>query len=134
MGQTTSLYAWGSCRSNRSKVNSPQASPNTDTPSSHCRSLVIMDLKTTRKWKSVESLFDAPVGPGLHGACPVVAALGDGHIAHQQVTGEVAGSEGTVGGLQEGQARNAAGTALLPAHHQPICMQAPAPVQVEIQH
>ena len=72
------------------------------------------------------------VRPWLHGACPVVSALRDGHVPHQQVGGQVTGSEGQVGSLQEGESGNTAGTALLLTDDKPVGMETPAGVQVEV--
>lgn len=43
-------------------------------------------------------------------------------------------SEGVVGGLQQREAGDAPSTALLFADHQPVGMEAPAGVQVEVEH
>lgn len=74
------------------------------------------------------------VGAGLHRACPVVSALSDSHVSHQQVRGQVAGGERAVGGLQEGEAWHAAGVGLAFTQRQPVSMQTPAGVQGEAQH
>lgn len=44
------------------------------------------------------------------------------------------GSEGVVSGLQQRETRDAASTALLFTDHQPVSMEAPARVQVEVEH
>lgn len=44
------------------------------------------------------------------------------------------GSEGVVSGLHQGQTWDAASTALLFADHQPVGMETPARVQVEVEH
>lgn len=74
------------------------------------------------------------VRAGLYRACPIVSALRYGHVTHQQVCGQVTGSERPVGGLQQGQTGHTAGTALLLTHHQSVRVQTPARVQVKIQH
>lgn len=70
----------------------------------------------------------------LHGACPVVSALGHGHVGHQQVRRQVAGCERAVGGLQEGEARHTASVGLTFPQRQPVGVQAPARVQGEAQN
>lgn len=66
------------------------------------------------------------VGTGLHRACPVVSALSDCQVGHQQVRRQLTGSECVVGGLQEGEAWHAAGIGLTFAQSQPVSMQPPA--------
>lgn len=44
------------------------------------------------------------------------------------------GSEGVVSGLQQREPRDAASTALLFTDHQPVGMETPARVQVEVEH
>lgn len=61
-------------------------------------------------------------------------SLGNGHISHQEVRGQVAGGEGVVGGLQQREAGHAAGAALLLADHQPVGVETPARVQVKVQN
>lgn len=46
----------------------------------------------------------------------------------------MAGSEGMVSSLQEREAGDAARTALLLTDHQPIGMETPARIQVEVEH
>lgn len=60
--------------------------------------------------------------------------LGNGYISHQKVWGQVTGSEGMVSGLQQREPGDIAGTALLFADHQPVRMETPAGVQVEVEH
>lgn len=63
-----------------------------------------------------------------------MSPLRDGHVPHQEVRGQVTGSERVVGGLQQGQTGDAAGAALLFIDHQPVGVETPAGVQVEVQH
>lgn len=56
------------------------------------------------------------------------------YIPDQEVRGQVTGSEGTVSSLQERETRDAASTALLLADHQPVGMETPARIQVEVEH
>lgn len=61
-------------------------------------------------------------------------ALRHGHVRNQQVGGQVARSECAVGGLQQREARNAAGVGLAFAQRQPVSMQPPPRVQGKTQH
>lgn len=56
------------------------------------------------------------------------------HIPYQEIGGQVAGREGVVSSLQERETRDAAGAALLLADHQPVGVETPARIQVEVQH
>lgn len=55
-------------------------------------------------------------------------------IPDQQVRGEVAGSEGMVSSLQERETWDAASPTLLLTDHQPVGMETPAGIQVEVEH
>lgn len=63
-----------------------------------------------------------------------MASLCDGYVPDEEVRGQVAGSEGVVSGLQQRETGDAASTALLFTDHQPVSMETPARVQVEIEH
>lgn len=56
------------------------------------------------------------------------------YIPYQEVRGQVAGSEGMVSSLQERETRDAASTTLLLTDHQPVGMETPARIQVEVEH
>ena len=74
------------------------------------------------------------VGARLHRACPVVSALCDSHVGHQQVRRQVARSECAISRLQEGEAWHTAGVGLAFTQCQPVSVQPPAWVQGETQH
>lgn len=63
-----------------------------------------------------------------------MAPLRYGDIPYQEVRGQVTGSEGMVSSLQEREAGDAASTTLLLTDHQPVGMETPARVQVEVEH
>lgn len=70
----------------------------------------------------------------LHRACPVMSPLCNSYIPHQEVRGQVTGSKGMVSGLQQRETGDASGAALLFVDHQPVGMETPAGVQVEVKH
>lgn len=61
-------------------------------------------------------------------------ALCNGYIPHQEVRGQVTGSESVVSGLQQRETGDASSSALLFVDHQPVGMETPARVQVEVKH
>ena len=77
----------------------------------------------------VSPLYLDKIGAWLHGARPVVPPLSDSQVSHQQVRGQMAGSEGKIGGLQQREARHTAGIGLPLPQSQPISMEPPAGVQ-----
>ena len=73
------------------------------------------------------------VGSRLHRTCPVVSALSDSQVRHQQVSRQVARGKSAIGSVQEGEAWHAAGVGLAFPQSQTVCMQTPARVQRETQ-
>ena len=63
-----------------------------------------------------------------------MTSLRNSYIPDQEVRSQVAGSKGVVSGLQERETRDAASAALLFTDHQPVGMETPARVQVEVEH
>lgn len=63
-----------------------------------------------------------------------MSPLCNSYISHQEVRGQVTGSEGMVSSLQQRETGDAASTPLLFADHQPVRMETPARVQVEVEH
>lgn len=63
-----------------------------------------------------------------------MSPLCDGYVPHQEVRGQVTGSERMVSSLQQGETGDAAGAALLLVDHKPVGVETPARVQVEVQH
>lgn len=61
-------------------------------------------------------------------------SLCNGYIPYKEVRSQVTGSEGVVSGLQQRETGDTAGTALLFADHQPVGMETPARVQVEVKY
>ena len=74
------------------------------------------------------------VWPRLYWACPVVSSLCNSHISHQEVRGQVTGSESVVGGLQQRETGDAASPPLFFTDHQAVGMETPARVQVEVEY
>lgn len=63
-----------------------------------------------------------------------MTSLCDGYISDQEVGSQVTGSEGVVGGLQQREAGDAAGAALLFADHQAVSVETPTRIQIEVKN
>lgn len=62
------------------------------------------------------------VGTGLHRARPVVSALRDGYVGHQEVRGQMAGGQRAVSHPQKGDAGHAASIGQSFTQSQPVGM------------
>lgn len=76
----------------------------------HTASCTVLVIEFSVKWLTSSHLYQ--VGPRLHRACPVVSALSDSQVSHQEVRGQVAWGERAISSLQEGEAWHAAGIGL----------------------
>lgn len=88
------------------------------------------EVQTQNDWR----LYLDEIRAGLHRARPVVTPLRYRYVPDQQVRGQVTGSQGVVRRLQERETRDAASAALLLADHQPVGVETPARIQVEVEH